>query len=403
MRQLSVFFFVCYVLSQSVIAQSEATRVEIPMRPNETRPLVVPMDSLGFAILDKRQNNLLAPSNVVKVTGYDADMQLQWEKSITYNRRLSLRLYEFQQGKLYLIFGNQSREEVEFYIINPKSGEVQKHDFFYLENLLMEDFTIVAENVYILGTLKRLPVLLGFDLATKKVVPFPMSINAKNIEVLEVSNSGYSQVTVTISMQVNKRKQVLVKTFNTKTKQGEEFVVRPSEKYDLFNGKVTALNAKDKLVIGTYGYRNRNGSQGMYVGGYVGSREVIKRYHQFTSMNNFFGFLSAREQKRMEEKASKKAKKGKDLKLKYRLLVHEAVVHNDQYVMVGEAYYPTYRTERYRRYGPRGYYYDTRVVFDGYKFTHAVVAAIDKRGDLVWDHSFKINDTKTFVLKERAA
>lgn len=401
MVRLILFLLLCCVLNQSTIAQNDTTRVEIPIRPNETRPLVVPMDSMGFVLLDSRLGSLLDPSNVIKVTGYGTDMQKHWEESITYNRRLTLRLYEFQQGKLYLIFGNQTREDVEFYIIDPTTGEVEKHDFFYLDNLIIEDFTVHSGNIYILGTLKRLPVLLEFDIVANKVSPFPLAINAKEAEVLEVFNSGDFQVSVTVSMEVNRVKQILTKTFDTRTKDGQEFIVQPSAEYDLLNGKVTVLNSKDKLVIGTYGYRNRKESQGMYVGGYVGSREVIKKYHRFTEMSNFFDFLSEKEQKRIQERASRKSEKGKDLKLKYRLLVHEAVVHNGQYVMVGEAYYPTYRSERYRRYGSRGYYYDNRIVFDGYVFTHAVVAAIDKRGDLIWDYSFKINDTKTFQLKER--
>lgn len=401
MKKILLLFFACCLLNLSINAQSDTTRIEILLRPNEIRPIVIPMDSMGLAILDVRQENLLDPSNVIKVIGYDAIMQRKWEKSISHNRRLSLRLHEFQQGKLFLIFGSQSREEVEFYVINPISGNVEKHNFNYLDNLLIEDFTVIENNIYILGTLKRLPVLLEFDLTTNKVEPFPMAINAKSVVVLDVFKSGFSQVTATVSMQVNKRKQILAKTFDTTTKQSEEFVVRPSEEYDLFNGKMTVLTENDKLVIGIYGYRNRTGSQGLYVGGYVGSREVIKKYHRFTDMNNFFAFLSDREQKRMKEKVSKKAQKGRDLKLRYRLLLHEAIIFNDQYIMVGEAYYPTYRTKRYKRYRPRGYYYDTRRVFDGYKFTHAVVAAIDKRGDLAWDHSFKINDTKTFQLKER--
>ena len=401
MKSLLIHFFVFCLFNQCLIAQSDTTRIEIPLRPNEIRPLIVPMDSLGFALLDMRLNNLFDPTNVIKIIGYNTEMKQQWEESITYNKRLTLQLYEFQQGKLYLIFGNQSRKEIEFYIVSPISGEVQKHDFLYFDNLIIEDFTVLSNNIYVLGTLKSLPVLLGFDLTAKKVSPFPMAISAKETEVLEVFNSGDFQISVTVSMEINRVKQILTKTFDIRTEDGEEFIVKPSEEYDLLNGKVTVLNSKDKLVIGTYGRRNRKGSQGMYVAGYVGNREVIKKYHRFTEMSNFFDFLSEKEQKRIEDRASRKAEKGQNLNLKYRLLVHEAVVHNGQYVMLGEAYYPTYRTERYRKYGSRGYYYDNRIVFDGYKFTHAVIAAIDKRGDLVWNHSFKINDTKTFQLKER--
>jgi len=400
MKVLSLLLILALASMES-FAQNDSTRVEIPIRPNQSRPMVIPMDEMGFVVIDQNQANILEPSNVISLTGYDTSMKRKWDQVITYGRRLSLQLYEYQAGKLYLIYGNQQREEREFYVIDPKTGRVDQYDFFYLDNLSAKDFVVISQQVYILGTLKRLPVLLEFDLKTKKVAPFSLAIDAKDVEVLEVISEGERQVSATISIEVNKRKQLLTKTFDIITKEGQEFVVKPSDEYDLLNGKVTSLNEHDKLVIGTYGFRNRLESQGMFVGGYVGGREVIKKYHRFTEMNNFFGFLSENEQQRIANKISKKSKKGKELKLRYRLLVHEAIVHNDEYIMLGEAYYPTYRTERYRRYGPRGYYYDTRTVFDGYKFTHAVVAAINKRGDLSWDNSFKINDTKTFQLKER--
>jgi hypothetical protein len=397
-----VFATIAFLLSLvPAFSQSDSSRIEISVRPNEQKPLVVPMDSLGFAVLDSRSDNLLDPANILKVVGYDTDMKEQWRQSISYNKRLSLTQYEYHESNLYLIYNNQSREEVEFYIIQSTSGEVAKYIFSYLDNLVIDDFSVINKKVYILGTLKRLPVLLEFDLSTKKVAPFSMAISAKNVKVLEVLRNGNTQITATISMEVNKEKQILAKTFDVNTKQSTEFVVKPAKEYGLLTGKLTALNAMDKLVVGTYGYRNRATSQGMYVAAYVGNREVIKKYHRFTDMSNFFDFLSDKEQTRLNEKAKKKSAKGKDLKLKYRLLVHEVLVYDDQYVMVGEAYYPTYRTESYRRRGARGYFYDTRTVFDGYKFTHAVVAAIDKRGDLTWNHSFKINDTKSFQLKER--
>ena len=399
MKLLCLLFFTCFLFAQATFAQRDSTRVEISIEPNEARLLVSPMDSLGFAVIDKRQFNSFDPSHSLKIIGYNMDMQQCWKKTIDYNKHLSLRLYEFQEGKLYLIFGSQTKEEVAFYIIDPINGEAQRHGFFYLDNLLIEHFTVAEEKVYVLGTLKQLPVLLEFDLATKKVVPFSMAINARNVKLLGVF-SGFSQVSAMVSIVSNRRKQILVKTFDIKTRNKAQFVVGSPKAYDLLNGKLAILNATDKLVVGTYGYRNKSESQGMYVGGYVGEQEVVKKYHKFVDMNNFFNFLSEKEQQQIKEKISKKAEKGKDLKIKYRLLVHQAIVYNNQYVIVGEAYYPTYRKKWDRRSRARGYY-DTRLVFDGYKFTHAIVVAIDKRGDLVWNHSFKINDTQTFQLEER--
>ena len=39
-------------------------------------------------------------------------------------------------------------------------------------------------------------------------------------------------------------------------------------------------------------------------------------------------------------------------------------------------------------------------MFDGYKYTHAVIIAFDNNGKLLWDNSFEINDLKSFQLEE---
>jgi hypothetical protein len=40
-------------------------------------------------------------------------------------------------------------------------------------------------------------------------------------------------------------------------------------------------------------------------------------------------------------------------------------------------------------------------VFDGWRYTHAIVAGFDKSGNKIWDGGFEINDILSFELKER--
>jgi hypothetical protein len=39
-------------------------------------------------------------------------------------------------------------------------------------------------------------------------------------------------------------------------------------------------------------------------------------------------------------------------------------------------------------------------IFDGWKYTHAVVAAFDKDGNLLWDNSMEMKDVKNQTLKQ---
>src|SRR5690606_24529791 len=64
---------------------------------------------------------------------------------------------------------------------------------------------------------------------------------------------------------------------------------------------------------------------------------------------------------------------------------------DDGYLFLGEAYYPTYRTETYTTYVNGQPVQSTRQVFDGYQYTHAVLAKFSKEGDIIWDQIFEMN------------
>jgi len=77
--------------------------------------------------------------------------------------------------------------------------------------------------------------------------------------------------------------------------------------------------------------------------------------------------------------------------------VHEIIERDEEYLLVGEAYYPRYSQPNY--YGGFNTFGDN-VYFDGYRYTHAVVFAFDKRGNRIWDNCFEINDVITFQLEQ---
>ena len=98
--------------------------------------------------------------------------------------------------------------------------------------------------------------------------------------------------------------------------------------------------------------------------------------------------------------------------------MHDIIVKNGEYIFVGEAYYPVYHTEshtvtRLETYSVPGVNgqssYQTRPVttteykqvFDGYRFTHALVAGFDEQGAKKWDNCFEMGDIQTYSLREK--
>ncbi len=76
--------------------------------------------------------------------------------------------------------------------------------------------------------------------------------------------------------------------------------------------------------------------------------------------------------------------------------------------MLGEAFYPRYISADRAYYSgffnPASFYQGAIIrdgrIFDGYRYTHAVVMGFDLNGRLLWDNSFEINDVRTFNLEQ---
>jgi hypothetical protein len=87
-------------------------------------------------------------------------------------------------------------------------------------------------------------------------------------------------------------------------------------------------------------------------------------------------------------------------------MVNEVVPYGDQYIMLGEAFYPhySYTNTQASSIGVPQFYSNPLMrgdrIFDGYQYTHSIVIGFDANGKLKWDNSFEINDVRTFELQQ---
>lgn len=161
--------------------------------------------------------------------------------------------------------------------------------------------------------------------------------------------------------------------------------------------RLPAPDGQRGLVIGTYasGGTDRM-AQGMFLGGYEGDRGTWTKTHSFTTFDHFFDYLSEKRQERIRRAMERKAEGGGELELNYQLLLHGPLVLDDRVVVVAEAYYPQYHTYTTTQTstvnGVTTTKTTTYVIFDGWRYTHATVAAFDLDGDRLWDASLPIGD-----------
>ncbi|MDN5200804.1 hypothetical protein QQ008_05515 [Fulvivirgaceae bacterium BMA10] len=405
-----VYIVVFSIFSFSTLAQeNNKTRLELKVRSGEKQPEVVPLGEFGVAVFNPSRAKKSANDALIKFTCYSVEFEKSWETEIAVSKKLGLTKYEFINGQLYLLFHHGNREDLQIVKIDPEDGAYEKFDFYALKRLEINDFTISDNKVYIVGSLRNAPIAQELNLETTRVRTLPAAINGKSVEATDIFiNPDNGAVSVTFNSTIHKNKTSIIRSYFESGSKFEDFLISPDTQYDLLTAKLSSPKEDEKLVLGTYGYRKSVNSQGFYIAKFTNDQKDFVRYNSFTDLNNFFAFLNDKEQERIENKVEKRKSKGKDLRVQYRLLIHDIISNGDQNIMIGEAYYPVYKRVRdYNYYNYYNYYsyarsrYRTRVVFDGNQFTHAVIAGFDKQGNLLWDHSFKINEIKTPDLKEK--
>jgi hypothetical protein len=146
-------------------------------------------------------------------------------------------------------------------------------------------------------------------------------------------------------------------------------------------------------------------SRGLFLASIDAGGNQQLRYYNYGDLDNFFKYMKAKREARVKDRIERRKVKGKRTRFNYRFLVHEIVPYKNQYILLGEAFYPKYVSTAGSMspfFSSGGYSTMMRDgrIFDGYYYTHAVVMGFDQQGNLLWDNSFEINDVKTYTLEQ---
>lgn len=143
-----------------------------------------------------------------------------------------------------------------------------------------------------------------------------------------------------------------------------------------------------KFVERTFGLQKSNG--GIFFGKMNDKAVEYIEYYKFNEFQDFLSYLSEKRQEKLEKKKNRKEKRGKELKINTLIASHDVRKIGDKYIYIGEAYYPTYRTETRTTYVNGVPTTTTVQVFDGYQYTHATIVCFNLYGEKLWDRTFKM-------------
>lgn len=432
--KLCLLVCVPFLLTLTETRAQSVKRIEIPTNSDDNKFQVITLGDEGLLVLAKTSKKTFS------ITKFDTELQVGWSVNGDLEENQSFVDFYRDGRDVYFLFSKFNSDLYQIIKVSTGIGIMQKFFFENISRFEISEFKVHNEFAYLAGMVKEEPVLMSVNL--HKLQPRILAGGLKgtaSISSLDFDDEN-NLLVVSYSVKKGRSSYMVVKRINQNGKIVEQLTVEPEDDYGLLTGKLFSLNDGTQLMIGNFGYKGyqSNGvpmSQGLYISKVDEENPEYLKMHSFTEFKNFFKFMSQKQQDRIEKQITKKRDKGGDLRLNYRVLVHDIIQKDNQYILVAEVFYPEFRNNNnyygsgmygspfwspysfnnmsyYRYYGMNswawnpwlwagGRGFNNNQQFDGFKYTHAVVAAFDEKGNLIWDNSFSFDNVKSQELKEK--
>lgn len=404
-----ITLFLALNLFQQAAAQQvlQSNRYEIPAAREERSYEVIPANEDGIFLYRRL---ITSATDHIELIKLDTAFQEKWRGYLPVDKRFLLMGKRAEHGKLFFLlrYHDYSRNNLELFAIEQANGNFIKYNIRNFIPFTPSEFQVTENAAIMGGYYNQVPVVIYYSFLTEKSKILPGLLNESG-ELTQVKIYPDGTFDVLISARNFKGQQtVWIKNYDAEGNLQSNYALKPEDNRHLIFARSIKTTNNMQLVAGVFGGRNSQYSRGLFLASIDPSGMQQLRYYNYGDLENFFKYMKAKREQRVKERIERRKIKGKKTRFNYRFLVHEIVPYNNQYILLGEAFYPRYittdRTYYSGFFNPSALYQNSYIrdgrIFDGYRYTHAVVMGFDLQGKLLWDNSFEINDVKTFTLEQ---
>ena len=392
---------------------TQPDRVEFEVTKERSYFHVVPAEHLGILVIEEIPSGNLAGGFEWKFHMVDTAFNVVWSREQEIETDGGLLGFDYFGGKFFLIFGKNRYRSEELIVLELNAWDEQTkiYEITTVFPVKITHFLSAGETLLIGGYANFRPVVITYNINEKKPQVVPGFYDNKNMMLDIIVDRETKFFTVIQSEKMrNKKSTVRVKTFTEKGDLIQDNLVNPGDRVSLLDAASTTFSNGLQYLAGTHSRKSPLYSQGFYLSKFINGAQQFNKYYAFADLENFFNHMKPKKESRIKSRIEKKKEKGKVKKFSYRLLVHKILQRDDTYIMIAEAYYPRYNYGNTNSFTPptfNSYNANRQQNFDpynpnflGYKYTHAVVVGFDENCNILWDHTFKIEDTQSYQLDE---
>ena len=432
-------------------------RLEIPAPVGSDPFNYVTAGKYGVCIFYPTINETDKDSITWSILMVDENLKESWRKQVPLHEDVTFLKSLSTNEAIYLLFHDTKRKKdgnIFVFMILPRLKIITEHKGIIPEKAEVVDFEVSHNTAFIgFNNRKGQPGIIGFSLVTGEKRTYDITAE-KDALLLDISiDTARRDIFATYKVQFSSsRNRLYVNQYNSpgalvKTHDFTE----QAEQRNFNSAQYIPLGEGRGIVAGTYGfnvssnrrqydyydyYYNRyyynyyspyymrqsnydaNEDKTPVSDGYYtakvnnGIAENIK-YYNFANFTNAFKYITDPSALRVKTKPAKKTDKSEEnapsdntsdneRTMNLRLLTHDVMSNNGQFIITAEAYSPEYHTNTQMSYDYYGRAFPTSYqVFDGFRYSHAFVAGFDSSGMMLWNNGMEMRDILTKYLNRK--
>lgn len=374
-------------------------RVDIPVNKElDDEFNLVPYGKDGLVLLTIQSKSFGREQKLV-FTKFNTNLEEEWVNSFSPEGLFYLVKYFSNEDFFFCLLKKQDKNDLLILRLDIRRGDYIVSNCNLLTDMDIDIFSVVRSKAIIGGRYNERPVIELINLfdQSSKVLPDIHSnhITINNIEVNPATGELY------ILMKNSRNCRFYLKIFNYDGKLTSIVTLGDKKKLPV-NGRILKTPDGEYLLAGNYADNCSDYSIGFYTHNL--SRPDHTEFYEFVNLTNFLNYMPNKRQERVKRRIASKKLKGKDVKLRHRMLLHDPVKSSNGSILLGEVFYPEFKNYNQafvpiaRNYGWLSSNY---IAYNNFRYTHALVCNIDNNGKLTWDNSIPLSEIQSRTLDRK--
>lgn len=395
-KYISAIIFIW--LSFSASAQlTQGKRIEFERRNDiDEENLLIPLKESGVLLMQSKIEPYRQKSTFDFIK-FDSTLTQLWKTTFVPDPDYDLiKTYRNEQF-LYVLFKKNDKIDIGVLRIDVETGDKSYAEGNLLTSMDIEQFVVLQSKAFIGGKFNDRPVVVMFSFFdyTSKVLP---EVHSNNLAISQLDVDEHGGF-LYLMLKNDRNCQFIVKKYSYEGKLIKSFSLGNRDTTPI-SGEVLNIDKEHPILMGNYADGCSLFALGFYVQPLNEDSKI--QYINFADLDNFFSFMNAKREEKIKRKIKERKQKGKDVKLRYRLYLHEIKPTNEGWLMIAEVFYPEYKSpSTMAGYGTWRNYRIGKDVYNNFRYSHAIVCGFDKSGKLIWDNSVSLKDIESSELNAK--